>query len=192
MEAAAKLATYDDLLAEPGDTHAEIIDGVIVAPPAPLPKHARAQRNTGELIGGPFDPNGDGQGPGGWWILPEVEVRLAALTVVRPDLSGWRRGRLPSPWDVRPIDVAPDWVCEILSPSNAAHDRVTKRRLYAAHEIPYYWIIDPEARTLEALRFDRATQGWFEVGSYDDESVARVEPFDAIELEVGRIFVPKK
>jgi hypothetical protein len=53
------------------------------------------------------------------------------------DLAGWRRERLPSPWDERPIDVAPDWVCEVVSPSNAAHDRVRKRALYVHAGAPY-------------------------------------------------------
>jgi hypothetical protein len=53
-------------------------------------------------------------GPGGWWSLPEVDVRLARHQIVRPDVAGWRRERLPEPWDVRPIDVVPDWICEVV------------------------------------------------------------------------------
>jgi hypothetical protein len=53
------------------------------------------------------------------------------------------------------------------------------------------WIVDPEARTLEALRLDPESGAWIEVGAYDDESVARVAPFEAIELEVGRLFLPR-
>jgi Uma2 family endonuclease len=68
---------------------------------------------------------------------------------------------------------------------------VTKRRLYAAHGVPYYWIVDPEARTLEALALDVEGGAWREIGAYDDQSVARVAPFDGIELEVGRLFFPE-
>ena len=86
----------------------------------------------------------------------------------------------------------PDWVCEVISPSNAAQDRVRKRRLYAAHGVPFYWIVDPASRTLEALRL--VTTGdhveWNEIGVYDDTSIARIAPFDAIELDVGRLFPP--
>jgi Uma2 family endonuclease len=159
-----------------------------VTAPAPLPRHSKAQRALARFIGGPYDDDDDRGGPGGWWILLEVDVRLSPHDIVRPDLAGWKRERLPSPWDQRPIDVRPDWICEILSPSNAVLDRVTKRKLYADKGVPFYWIVDPHVRTLEAARLDRGR--WVEVGSYDDTAVARIEPFDAIELEVGRLFPP--
>ena len=191
MHATRKPATYDDLLALPAGVRAEVIGGVLMTPPAPLPRHARAQASLGRAVGGPFDEDDGGGGPGGWWILPEVDVRLTPNDIVRPDVSGWRRERLPEPWDVRPIDAVPDWICEIVSPSNAADDRVRKRRLYAEHGVPFYWLLDPAARTLEALRLDAATKTWSEVGSYDDASIARIAPFDAIELAVGRLFPPE-
>jgi Uma2 family endonuclease len=186
VDPARQLATFDDLLALPDDVRAEVLGGEVIATPAPLPRHSRAQRALGRFIGGPFDDDDDRGGPGGWWILLEVDVRLAPHDIVRPDLCGWRRERLAAPWDVRPIDVRPDWVCEILSPSNAATDRVTKRKLYASHGVPYYWIVDPVARTLEAVRLESGR--WVEIGSYDDTAVARIEPFEAVELEVGRLF----
>src|SRR5690242_11346973 len=57
---------------------------------------------------------------------------------------------------------APDWVAEVLSESNEAHDRVTKRRIYAEHGVSHYWIIDPEARTIEALALDHGR--WVDAG----------------------------
>ena len=109
--------------------------------------------------------------------------------MVRPDLSGWRRERLPKP-DVRPIPIAPDWVCEILSPSNEAHDRVTKRRLYAEHGIAHYWLVDPEARVLEAFTLREGR--WVDAGTFDDTDVARIAPFEAVELAIGRLFLPRE
>jgi Uma2 family endonuclease len=189
VEGAKQLATFEDLLAVPEEVRAEVLAGDIVTAPAPLPRHSRAQGALRSFIGRAFDDDDDRGGPGGWWILLEVDVRFTAHDIVRPDLSGWQRERLPDPWDVRPIDVRPDWVCEIVSPSNAATDRVTKRKLYAAHGVPFYWLVDPQARTLEAVRLEE--DRWVEVGSYDDTEVARIEPFEAIELEVGRLFPPR-
>jgi Uma2 family endonuclease len=188
---AGKLATWDDLLALPENVRAEIVAGVVVTPPAFLPRHARAQRALGRFLGGPFDDDDGRGGPGGWWILLEVDVRLRPNDIVRPDLSGWRRSRLPQPWDVRPIDVVPDWIAEVLLRSNAAHDRVRKRELYARAGVSYYWIVDPDADTLEALRLEPATGAWIEVGAYDGSSTARIAPFEAIELEVQRLFPPR-
>jgi Uma2 family endonuclease len=185
---ARKLATYDDLLDLAGDVRAEVIRGVVLTLPSPLPRHAKAQGVLRSLVGGPFDDDDGRGGPGGWWILLEVDVRLSAHDIVRPDLAGWRREHLPDPWDLRPIDTRPDWVCEVLSPSNVAHDRVQKRHLYAAHGVPFYWLVDPEARTLESLRLQDGA--WVDAGTYDDTATARIPPFEAIELEVGRLFPP--
>src|SRR5690554_5663769 len=162
VESAAAKATYDALLELPEGRRAEVIDGALEFAPSPSPEHGRAQRTLGHLIGGPFDDDDDRGGHGGWWLIPEVDVRLGAHDIVRPDLAGWRRERLPDPWGKQTIDVVPDWVCEIISPSNAAHDRVTKRRLYAVSSVPYYWLVDPGARTLEALRLDGGV--WIELG----------------------------
>jgi Uma2 family endonuclease len=191
VDPARKLATWEDLAALPEDVRAEVIGGALITSPSALPRHARAQRALGGFVGRAFDDDDGRGGPGGWWILLEVDVRLAPHEIVRPDLSGWRRERIPSPWDTRPIDVVPDWVCEVLSPSNAVQDRVRKRELYARHRVGYYWLVDPDARTLEALRLEVATGVWIEVGAYDDSAVARISPFEAIELEVGRLFPPE-
>jgi Uma2 family endonuclease len=188
VETARKLAIYEDLLDLAEDVKAEVVRGAIVTLPSPTPRHSKAQRSLAHLVGRPFDDDDGRGGPGGWWILLEVDVRLSTHDIVRPDLAGWRRERLPEPWDLRPIDTRPDWVCEVLSPSNVAHDRVHKRRLNAAHGVPFYWIVDPDARTLEALRLQDGA--WVDTGTYDETATARVPPFDAVELEVGRLFPP--
>ena len=188
MDAARKLAEYDDLLSLPQGTRAEILAGEIVVSPGALPEHGRIQSGIGRQIGGPFDDDDGRGGPGGWWILPEVDVRLARNDVVRPDVTGWRRVRLPSPWGVRPIDVVPDWICEIESPSTGAIDRTRKAALYAAHGVPHYWLVDPVARTLEALTL---RDGAWLRAAYADGDVARVAPFEAVELDVGRLFPPR-
>ncbi len=184
---AVKRATYADLEALPEDARAELVDGEIAALPSPRPRHSKAQGALRRFVGGPFDDDHGFGGPGGWWIFAEVDVRLSTHDVVRPDLAGWRRPRLLHP-DVRPIDVAPDWCCEVLSPSHARHDLVTKRRLYARHRVPHYWIVDPEARTLTALALRDGE--WVERGVFGDDETVRAPPFEAIELSVGRLFLP--
>ena len=116
MSTPPKLATYADLLAMPEDVRAEVFAGEIVTTPASLPRHSKVQRALSRFVGGPFDDDDGRGGPGGWWIFVEVDVELGPHDVVRPDLAGWRRERLPNPGKARPITVAPDWVCEVLSP----------------------------------------------------------------------------
>jgi Uma2 family endonuclease len=189
MSAAPKLATYEALLALPEEARAEVIAGSLEVLPAPRPRHAKVQGALRNYLGGPFDDDDGHGGPGGWWIFVEVEVQLATHDIVRPDLSGWRRERLVDP-DERPFTTVPDWVCEIVSPSSVRHDRVLKRRLYAEHGVRHYWLVDPDARLLEALTLRDGR--WVEVGVFDDSATARIEPFEAVELSIGRLFLPKK
>lgn len=189
---AKKPATYADLLALPEHVRAEIVAGELVVHPAPLPRHAKAAGALRRFIGGPYDDDDGFGGPGGWWILPDVDIDLGHSPppeYYRPDLSGWRRQRLPNPADERPIAVVPDWICEVISPTNEAYDRVHKRRVYARAGVAYYWIVDPEARMLEALELREGH--WVELGAYDDSAVERIAPFPEVELHVGRLFMPR-
>lgn len=189
MDAAERLATYSDLLKLPEEQRGEVVAGNLNLLPAPLPRHSRVQRSLAGAVGKPFDDDDGYGGPGGWWILLEVDIQLSVHDVVRPDIAGWKRERLQSPWDQRPITTRPDWLCEVLSPSNVAHDRVHKRRLYAEHGVAYYWIADPAARTLEALQL--VSGQWLDVGTYDARGRVAVPPFQSVELDLARIFPPE-
>ena len=190
MASETKKATYEDLLALSEDVRAEVLNGVVTVSPSPLPRHAAVQGALSRFVGGPFDDDHSRGGPGGWWIFLGVDVALGVHDIVRPDLAGWHREKLPRPGNVRPIEVTPDWVCEVLSPTTSARDRVTKRHLYARAGVPHYWLVDPEARVLEALSLRDGV--WVEVGVYDDTALARIAPFEAVELELGRLFLPRE
>lgn len=184
-----ELATYADLLALDEDVRAEIVAGEIVIQPAPLPEHGRVQRSLSRFIGGPYDDDDGLGGPGGWWIMLEVDVQLEPHEVVRPDLAGWRRERLVDPWGRQPIEVVPDWICEILSPSNARRDRVHKAAVYQRCGVGYYWIVEPRERLVEAFQLGQGC--WIRLGAWDCGSrLARIPPFDDTELDVGRFFPP--
>ena len=182
-ERAKRPATYDDLLKVPDQFVAEILDGELYTSPRPSPRHADASSGLGGALRGPFD-RGRG-GPGGWRILDEPEIHLAADVVV-PDLAGWRRERLPSIPDEAFIAVAPDWICEVLSPSTVSIDRVKKLAIYARERVAHAWLIDPIARTVEILRLD--TGGWLIVATFSDLDVVRAEPFEAIELDLSLLW----
>lgn len=176
-------ATYDDLLKVPDIFVAEILDGELYATPRPAPRHADASSGLGGVLRNPFD-RGRG-GPGGWRILAEPELHLAADIVV-PDLAGWRRERLPALPQEAFFSLAPDWACEVLSPSTAAMDRVKKLRIYARERVAHVWLVDPIPRTLEGLRLDG--DRWTIVSSFSGLAVLRAEPFDAIELDLSLLW----
>ncbi len=169
-------ATYDDLAKLPDQFVAEMVGGELYASPRPAPPHAVAGSALGMTIGPAFH-HGRG-GPGGWWILYEPELHFDRDVLV-PDWAGWRRARLPEMPATAYFALAPDWVCEVLSPSTAAFDRGQKLDVYARQGIPHVWLVDPAARTLEALRLGDGR--WRVTATLREHDVARLEPFDAIE-----------
>ena len=160
---------------------AEVIGGQLHLHPRPAKPHAAAATALGEELGPPFK-RGRG-GPGGWVLLDEPEIHLGSDILV-PDLGGWRVERMPELVDDEPyFTLAPDWVCEVLSPRSAKYDRTDKLSIYAREQVRWAWLVDPLQRTLEALRLDAGR--WTLLGTWRDEAFVRVEPFDAIELELG-------
>jgi Uma2 family endonuclease len=178
-----RAATYDDIVALPEGKVGEIIDGELVTHPRPAPPHAQSATNLTGLIVGPFR-FGIG-GPGGWIILDEPEIQFGTHTLV-PDLAAWRNERLASLPDVGPLQVVPDWTCEVLSPSTESDDRRRKLPIYAEQRVGHVWLLDPVVRTLEVFRLHQST--WLVAGLYGGDEVVRAEPFDAIDLPLRLIW----
>jgi Uma2 family endonuclease len=177
-------ATYDDLFSLPENQVGEIIDGTLYSHPRPAKKHTLASSSLGDDLVSPFQ-KGRG-GPGGWWILDEPELHLGQDIFV-PDLAGWRRERMPVlSVEVAWFELAPDWVCEILSPSTIKLDRTRKMPLYAAAGVQHLWLIDPDLRLLEA--YENRQGQWTLIATHADEEVVRVPPFDAVELELSGLW----
>jgi Uma2 family endonuclease len=138
----------------------------------------------GYLIGGPFDGGIDG--PGGWWIIDEPELHLGSDIIV-PDLAGWRRERMPQLLETAWFELAPDWVCGILSTSTARMDRAIKMPLFAREGVPYLWLVDPDARTLEVYRLqDDGHWLLLEILKVDDP--VREPPFDAVSFPLNSLW----
>jgi Uma2 family endonuclease len=180
-------ARYEDLLTLARNVVGEIVDGELVVSPRPSPQHALATSSLSVEIGGPFQ-RGRG-GPGGWWILFEPELHLGSDVLV-PDLAGWRRERMPQLPTTAWFEVAPDWVCKVLSPSTAVLDRTQKQRLYGVHQVNWLWFVDPPNRTVEVLRLQ--DDGWSVAGTYGGNQKARIVPFDAVEIELSGLWEGEK
>lgn len=183
-KARRKLATYDDLLRVPEHLVAELLDGELFTSPRPATRHARAYARLSRRLGRAFEDGEDG--PGGWWIVPEPELHLDADVLV-PDIAGWRQDRMPEFPDVVFVEIPPDWICEIISPSTGRLDRVRKLPIYASHGVQHAWIVDPQLKTLEVLRL---TGGhWLTVATHGGDDIVRAEPFDAIDLKLGWLWM---
>lgn len=179
-----RAATYEDLVALPDNLVAEIVDGELHASPRPAPRHAVAYVGVTALLHPAFDSGRSG--PGGWWILAEPELHLGPDVLV-PDLAGWRRTRMPRVPETAYFPLAPDWICEILSPSTASLDRAKKLAIYAREGIGHAWLMDPIARTLEVLRLEGGR--WSILVTRAGGDAVRAEPFEAIEFSLGEFWV---
>jgi Uma2 family endonuclease len=177
----AELCAQADALPEP--LVGEVIDGVLYTMARPSPAHQNVEAGLiVDLRGG---PRGGGPPPSGWYIQPEVEVRFPGDEKAVPDLSGWRSERIAGHRNDNPIRVAPDWVCEILSSATRAKDLGPKRELYARHGVGHLWIVEPVEHTLEAFVRNQAGR-WELLGTWSDDAVADVAPFEGTALALGR------
>jgi len=176
-------ATYADLEAVPTNLVAELLFGALETHPRPSPAHAMATLALGGELAGPFQKGVDG--PGGWIFASEPELHLGPHVVV-PDIAGWRRERLPvlphSAW----FDTAPDWVCQVLSPSTERSDKGPKRRIYALYGVGHLWYLDPRARSLEI--FARHDLGWLLTHTYLDTEAVNAPPFEAPTFSLGLLW----
>ncbi len=180
-------ATLEDLLAMPEEGRYELVGGVVASKEAGSQKHGAAQIRLARSLS-PFDrrPGGPPSRPGGWWFATEVLTQFSPTEQRRPDLAGWRREHVAETQAQVPMTVLPDWICEILSPTNASNDTIQKMRLYHATKVPHYWLVDPIGETLSVYRW--TPDGYLNVLIAERGECVRAEPFDAIELEVAVFF----
>jgi len=183
MAVPKRKATYDDLLRVPDTLVAEIVDGELYTSPRPATPHARAEVAICRAVM-PFDDDPSSPGaPGGWWILIEPELHFADDVLV-PDLAGWRRERMPAIPNAPAISLAPDWVCEVISPKTGRLDRSRKMPIYGREGVAHLWLVDPLNRTLEVYRLERGY--WVVVAGAGDAERVRMPPFEALEIDLAR------
>jgi Uma2 family endonuclease len=183
-EPAKRRARYQDLLALPENQVGEILGGDLHSHPRPAPRHARAYSALTGILWRPFDRGADG--PGGWWIIDEPEIHLGQDVVV-PDIAGWRRDRMPTLPESAWFELAPDWVCEILSPGTARIDRAVKMPLYARERVPHLWLVDPDARTLEVYRLESGRR-WLLLETLGGDDPVRQPPFEPLSFSLGELW----
>jgi Uma2 family endonuclease len=181
MKPLKKYATYADLCDVPEHFVAEMFDGELYASPRPAMPHAHASSVLMQTLGS-FHRSG----PGGWLIVFEPELHFGNDVLV-PDIAGWRRERLPTLPAVAYMTLAPDWVCEVLSASTERIDRGQKLQRYARASVAHVWLLDPAQQSLEVLALEH--EQWKSLGRHEGSAVVRAAPFDALELELGALWI---
>jgi Uma2 family endonuclease len=186
MPAPAKLlkkgARYDDLCRVPDRFIAEILDGDLYASPRPALPHARATTVLLSRLGAVFDL---GDEPGGWIMLFAPELHFGNDVLV-PDIAGWRRERLPSVPDVAYLTLAPDWICEVVSPATETIDRGQKLRIFTREGVASAWFVDPLRQSLEVLALESGRV--VQIEAHHGSVRVSARPFAAIELELSALW----
>ncbi|MXY52219.1 MAG: Uma2 family endonuclease [Gammaproteobacteria bacterium] len=175
-------AGYQDVMEAPTNHVAEVV-GVLYTNPRPPPLQALAKSSLGANLSSWFQ-FGRG-GPGGWWILDEPELHLGEDIVV-PDSAGWRRKRMPEYLGVAFLTLAPDWICEVLSPSTRRLDLNGKSPIYAREGIRHLWFVDPADRTMEAFELRKGQ--WVLIGTAKEDAPVCIPPFDAITFSLADLW----
>jgi Uma2 family endonuclease len=175
--------TYADIEALPEHIVGEIIDGALLTHPRPSPRHAAAAAALTSELGPAFQTGR--QGPGGWVFFAEPELHLGDHFLV-PDVAGWRRERLQSYPDTNYFEIAPDWVCEVLSGSTEKRDRGRKRAIYGEHGVAHLWLLDPRFQLLEV--FGLAEGRWTLLGTWNSDDEVGAPPFDAVSIQLSDLW----
>lgn len=188
-DAAKKRATYQDVLDAPPHHTAQILFGTLHVMPRPRARHAAAASALGGELTGTFGRKRGGIG--GWILLDEPELHLGnEPDVVVPDLAGWRRERMPVVPDVAAFTLAPDWICEVLSPRTEKIDRGDKMDIYAREGVRHAWLVEPRRRYLEVFRLETVSgvARWLRIGLHAGDAVVHAEPFEALGLELDLLW----
>jgi len=165
---------YREIEALPEGVTGEILEpGVLTTMSRPSLAHEQALSHAHDALG-PFNAILRGTG---WWILREFEIRFPGDRLLVPDLAGWRVDRVPKLPDENPMPILPDWCCEVLSTTTARKDRTKKLPVYAKSGVPWVWIVDPAARTIEVFETRSGRPSLFTAA--DETESPPLPPFEA-------------
>jgi Uma2 family endonuclease len=144
--------TYDDYVELPDDGNRyEILDGELHVTPAPASRHQIASIELSTILNVFVRANRLGR-----VLTAPTDVIFADTTIAQPDILFVRAER-QSIITERAVEGAPDLLVEILSPGTSRWDRTIKAAVYARYDVSYYWLLDPDLRTIELYENDRSS-----------------------------------
>lgn len=185
---AAKKYTIEDWKKIPEGTKAELIDGQIIYALPTGPKHGGIHANMIGFLTTYFKRKPGGRLPGGWWLLDAVSVHFKSTgRILEPDISGWKRERVPQIPDDCPIEIIPDWVCEICVTTKKKDTTIVPETL-AADGVPWYWLVDVEAKNLLVFSLGDDKKYNLEKSLFPEDGKVKIPPFDAIAIPVPVLF----
>jgi Uma2 family endonuclease len=173
--------TYDDYALLPQDRNRyEILEGELYMTPSPTPLHQYALIQLAWILMSHVNPGKLGQ----IFVAP-LDVLLSEFNVLQPDILLLHRSKIPAP-RAKNLQVVPDLVVEILSPTSIEQDRIHKKRIYARHGVSHYWIVDPEARAFEA--YELAGADYRLAGPFSGDATATSSLFPGLTIPLASLW----
>ena len=179
-----RLLTYEDYAALPDDGRRyQVLDGELDVTPAPTTLHQKVSMRLSHLL---FEHAEAGDL--GLVLAAPVDVVLGRHVIVQPDLVYVSKPRLSI---VTPKFIlgAPDLAIEILSPGTKRKDRRKKSRIYARESVPWYWIADPDERTIDEWELD-SDRDAYSLRSHADDASFSPALFPGLAIDIARLFRP--
>jgi Uma2 family endonuclease len=176
-------ATYADIEALPPNVVGEILFGSLVTHPRPTPRHGAAAYAVGHAVGA--KQFGHGPEDGGWVFIMEPELHLGPHVIV-PDIAGWKIERSDGIAEKAFIEIPPDWLCEVLSPSTEKYDRADKQRIYATYMVDHVWHVNPITKLLEVYK--RQDKAWLQTHVFKDQEIVSAPPFESLSFNLGLLW----
>jgi Uma2 family endonuclease len=171
---------YHDYQQLPEDKRYEILNGELFVVPAPNIRHQRVAIRLQLRLFQHVEKNGLGE-----LLEAPCDVLLSEENVVQPDILFVAKARLRIIGKTN-IPGAPDLVVEILSPGTRQKDLAIKRKIYARFGVQEYWIVDPDASTVEVLI--REKSGYITAGIYRESDRLSSPLLPKLNLPLREIF----
>jgi Uma2 family endonuclease len=172
--------TYEDYLLLPDDRRVELIEGDFHMTPSASEIHQRISKRLEFKLFQILEEKGEAL----VYDAP-LDVVLSDENVVQPDIVIISRARKAIITDTH-IGGAPDVLIEILSPHSLKRDRIIKKKLYARYGVREYWIVDPEARSVEVYIWKNRTLALWQ--AFPAGSAARSHLFPQVAIDVESLF----
>jgi Uma2 family endonuclease len=175
-------AQFLEMGEDPPGVRLELVDGEVAVSPSPEPKHSYADRNLGYLLHAHIRVNDLGA------LFGDVDTIFGEHDVRRPDLIYFAKDRFHLVGE-KAMEGPPDLCVEIISPSSRTIDRKKKFKQYEKGKVAHYWIVDPEARTLEGYKLSRGKYQLTGKGA-GNETVSLL-PFEELRIPLAELWWPK-
>ncbi len=171
--------TEEDYYDLPENIRAELINGQFYYQAAPSRMHQKILNAINNTIYNYIRKKG-----GSCEVYPApfaVKLQEDKNTIVEPDISVICD---PAKLTEKGCSGAPDWIVEIVSPSNSGQDYIRKLQLYAEAGVREYWIVDPMKQQVMAYFLE---EGKFELDWYTFQDKAKVGIYEDLWIDFQEV-----